>query len=151
MAFTRANSVAYLTAEFADLAEDTGIATNDTAAGYGGIVDSALLEYGAGFSSLSSASVADADVIPFRALLRYFAFRRFSQILVKRVDIYTEHPSPDARRSQAVRNLMHLMNDAKAECVSYGYLADTPARDDGGVFTRMTLSLDSVEPYDASL
>jgi len=147
MAFTRADALAYLASEFSDLALETGLSETDTPAGYGGAIDGALLEYGVAFSDLAGGAVAESDVIAFRALLRYFALLRFSHKLVTRVDIFTEHPSPDVRRSQAVRNVMKLLDEAKVECIGWGYLTELTKNDlDGGVFQRVTMQLDGQEP-----
>lgn len=147
MAFTRSDCIAYLVSQFPDLAKDVDMDTSDTPAGYGGVVDDALLEYGIPFEDLAAGEVAYKDVKGFHAVLRYYALLRFSHALAVRVDVYTDHPNPDAKRSQAVRNVMRLIDEAKVEAIGYGYFIELSKNDlDGGVFQRISLVLDSQEP-----
>src|SRR5512146_2583150 len=126
MSYTRANAIAYLSAQFYEQRKDfsdSGFSDDDTATGWKSILDRSFFTYGISRANLTSVSLciaADDDFLKIEALLDYFALDDFLKRYAARVDEYTEHPSPDAKRSQAYKNTKDALAEAKAKVNGYG-------------------------------
>ncbi|MCU7521598.1 MAG: hypothetical protein HF312_15370 [Ignavibacteria bacterium] len=144
MAYTRISAVSFIAGEYAALINETKLSPDLT--GLSSIIDNAFLAYKpANYETLSTMEVLSADVPGVQALLKFYALNKFASILATRVDLYTDTPSPDAKRSQAFKNVMQLLQMAKAEAIGYGYLSEL-ADEDSGSFQRIVYNTDKVEP-----
>ncbi len=151
MAYTREEALNYLQDQFHEQAKDfaeSGFLDDDTQLGWKGVLDRAFLAYGVSRSSLSTAYASDTDALSIEALLDYFALDSFLKRYAARVDEYTEHPSPDAKRSQAYKNTKDARDSALEKCRSLGYLRDATA--DRLVYLR-PVSVDALEPEDTEV
>jgi hypothetical protein len=121
MGMTRADAITYLAGKLGVLLADAGIAPN--AAGLGSVVDDALLLTGVAYADLATATVADADVIGFRAVLIYQALQAALDAVVNRVSysksLGTPSVSKSESRNQIVDNLTKRLALAKAAADPY--------------------------------
>lgn len=76
MAFGRSDAAAYLAGSLAELLTDAGLGTSDEPGELKEVIDRALLMTGTAYADLAAATVADADVLGFLAVLDYAALLR---------------------------------------------------------------------------
>lgn len=113
MSMSRADSASYLAGTLAQLLADAGLAATDTAGGLKEPIDDALLATGTDYADLASATVANTDVVGFRLVLDYTGILRCYRAIAHRVDIQLDGPQVAKSRSQAVRQLEKLVDDAR--------------------------------------
>jgi hypothetical protein len=151
--YARSTALAYLSNRFAEQVKDFSATFTDAdaAAGWGDVLDEAFAEYGIAYDDLHGAAcyATSADFRKIQALLRYFAWMMWVDRYQSRVDLYTEHPQPDAKLSQAFPNAQKALALAKAECVGFGYLAE--ASGTGKMLRQSRITTDALEPIDPEL
>lgn len=146
MSVARRDVLAFLKGEFSELAANSAvnITIEDSQQGIKAVLDRTFLELGVSYSALATASVDDTLYLASCAVASYFTLARISKALAPKVDIFTEHPSPEKRNSQAFKAVNDLMAHAKREAQGYGYLL----RIDGAanMASYGELNLDILEP-----
>lgn len=139
MAMTRADSADYLAGTLAQLLTDAGLDDSDDPGGLKEIIDDALLMVGTAYDDLATATVASADVLGYRAVLRYAGLLRTYDAILNRVDIQASTPSVSKNRSQFVRQMENRIRLAKE--------AAEPFITDSGAWGSGTFTLgDWIEP-----
>lgn len=139
MTMTRAQAAAYLQTQFDLLVTATGQAATDaSAAGYGPDIDNALRQLGTAEASLSTATVADADVPAYQALVEYYALRRFARRLVTATSVSAAGISEQGQ--QMFEHVRLMLAEAAAAVAAYGYNVD------GSAWGTVRYNLDYLEP-----
>lgn len=145
MAFDRPAATIYLQNKYAALATLAGqTVTTDSADGYGPAIDEALLTYGTTYTDILTPTVADADVLGVRALLRYYALLHFEQRLVTEVSVVVSGASASysEQLSVALTQVRSLLAEAAKQVAAYGYVVDGA----GGTWSSGFFNLDFLEP-----
>lgn len=143
-AFGRSDLVDFLRGEHRALAADASVEINDTATGVKSVIDRTFLELGTAYSSLSSATADERLYLPACEIASYFLLRRIASIYAPKADVWTEHPSPEERRSQKFEQVTKLMNAAKKAAQGFGYLTEVDGADN--MATYGTFLVDNLEP-----
>ncbi len=115
----RPTATAYLTEEFADLALETGWASGTLAFAYSVAIDQSLRQLGYAESDLASADVLQVQVVPYIALLDYFALKRYAKFFSLRVDT-TVQGALSAKRQQTFASVKALLDMAERRCIQLG-------------------------------
>lgn len=110
----RSSSADYLAGTLAQLLTDAGLDATDDPGGLKEIIDDALLMTGTAYDELATATVASADVLGYRAVLRFAGLLRIRDAIAHRVDITLDGPQMSKRRSQATTALDKMIEQAKA-------------------------------------
>lgn len=141
MSMSRADAASYLAASLAELLTDAGLDNLDESGDLAEPIDDALLLTGTAYGDLATATVADADALGFRKVLRWTALARIREAVAHRVDVTLDGPNMSKRRSQIVGHLDRLTADAKAAADPY-----VTVTADGGAWSLATISTDWIEP-----
>ena len=142
MALSRAAAAALAAAEHAELLEALGVGTTDTAGALKEPLDAALRLIGVPESGLATATVADGDIAPFLAALRWTVLRRLRNAAAARVTVSAPGLGVSKAASDYARHLDSLVEAARQEVVRWGIAA--AAMGSG------SLLLDFVEPEEAA-
>jgi hypothetical protein len=137
----RTAATTYLTEEYRELATNAKFTTQQTTDAYNIAIDMSLRYLSFEESALSTADVAQADVLKYYALLDYFALKRFLKLLSILFDVTLPGPL-QALRSQAFKNVGILLERAESELANKGIVIG--GNDSGYQLGRMTL--DFLEP-----
>lgn len=142
MTISRANAAAHLHSQFSNLAAELNQAASDAGAtGYGPDIDQALRAMGTAESSLSAATVADADAAAYYALAEYYFLTRAARQLSTRVDVGSFAVDAD-KRPTIFERLQDMIEQAEDRLEAFGYAQGGAAG--GWEFGR--LLLDYIEP-----
>ncbi len=145
MAIGRSDVIEYLRGELSELASEASISVEDTQSGVKNAIDRTFLELGASYSSLASASVSDTLFPAACEVSSYFVLRKIANIFARRCDVWTEHPSPEMKRSQQFKQVAEqLMETARKAAQGYGYL--TTSEGSKNIASYGTFLLDNLEP-----
>ncbi len=145
MAIGRAEVMEYLRGELTELATEACISLEDTQGGVRNAVDRTFLELGVAYSALPTASVADTLYPAACEVSSYFVLRKIANIFARRCDTWTEHPSPEQRRSQQFKQVSErLLETARKAAQGYGYLVTSEGS--ANMARYGTLLLDNLEP-----
>lgn len=142
MSMSRADATSYLAGTLAQLLSDAGLGSTDTAGALKEPIDDALLATGTDYADLASATVANADVVGFRLVLDYTGVLRCYRAIAHRVDVQLDGPQMSKTRSQAVRQLEKLVDDARKAAEPHMSAASS----DWGFGT---IDLDFIEPIES--
>jgi hypothetical protein len=115
----RSAALSYLDSEYSDLSSEVQLTSDQAMSAYSGAIDNALRWLGVAESDLSTADVAQADVLKYIALLEYFTLKRISKALAARFDVNIAS-SLQASRSQAFDKVNMLLAQAEAQLVGLG-------------------------------
>lgn len=115
---TRAQSASYIAGTMAELLTDAGLGNEDVPGELGEVIDDALLMTGTAYDDLATAEVTD-DIGGYRKVLRLCGLMRVREAIAHRVDLSMDGPSMSKSRSQAVKALDKLVEDAKAAATPY--------------------------------
>jgi chemotaxis response regulator CheB len=116
----RADASAYLVEEYRDLADEAEFTTDQTTSAYSVAMDMSLRQLGVAEAALSTADVAQADVLKYLALLNYYALNRFAKLLSIRVDTAAGNNAINTKDSQAFDQVTKLQTRAASELTFYG-------------------------------
>lgn len=115
----RAAATAWLTGEFADLAADASFTSFQTAQAYSVAIDMSLRQLGVVETDLATYDCTQAQVMPFLALLNYYALKRFARLFSIRVAVALPGPT-SAQRQQAFAQVNVLLEAAEEDLVKLG-------------------------------
>ena len=137
----RAAALAYVQAEYADIALEAGIDTTPLLSAYNTAIDQSLrgLEYPE--DELGTTDVPDSQVTAYLALLDYFILSRFLRVFALRTDVSVSG-AISASQSQMFRQLQKLRDMAEKRLAGLGY---SPTQ----AFTSGRFTLDFLEPSQA--
>lgn len=138
----RAAALAYVQAEYADIALEAGIDTTPLLSAYNTAIDQSLrgLEYPE--DELGTADVSDNQVISYLALLDFFVLTRFLRVFALRTDVSVSG-AISASQSQMFRQLQKLHDMAEKRLDGLGL---SPVE----TFTSGRFTLDFLEPSQAT-
>jgi hypothetical protein len=137
----RAAALAYLQQEYRELMVDAKLSEQQMTDAENVAIDNSLRYLQVPESELSTAEVEQSNVLPFLALLGFFLLKRIARILAIRFDVEAGNGAINAKRSQAFRQIQHLIDEARAEVASLGIvIGETDA------FQMGRLNLDFLEP-----
>lgn len=115
----RTAATTWLTNEFADLATDAGFTSGQITTAYSTATDMALRQLGVAETDLATYDTTQAQVMPYLALLGYYALKRFARLLSVRVAVVLPGPT-SAQRQQAFAQVNILMAQAESDLVKLG-------------------------------
>lgn len=138
----RAELIAYMAAEHAQLLADARIATTDTTAGLKLPADQVFLRVGIASGSLATAE--HADTLALYALADYYLLRRIARALASRVDIGAQAVEGD--RPRTFEHIIQLIEQAAGDCAAEGYPVGADAAKESAGWTYTAINLDIVEP-----
>jgi hypothetical protein len=141
MPIERTDLVAYITNEFGDIITESGVAPDDTVAGYGPGIDQALQVLGVPLAG----PVDDADRVVIYALVAYFVLLRVVRRLTPRTDVSANSPTVTRSRSQQYNQAAAELDRATVHitALGYGYIAES-----GTAWEYGRLTTDWLEPRD---
>jgi hypothetical protein len=138
VALARADLYTYLDGQFSGLATATLPALTTLPAVYDPAIDQALRALGVAQVALPTAAVTDDQTPDALALAEYYSLLRFARALTQQVDLQAQAPRLAKKRSQFFDHVHLLLQDARAELLSRGYL--------GQGWDIQRLELDFLEP-----
>jgi len=112
-------ALSYLTSEFAELACDAQFSDDQKSTAYATAIDMALRQLGVAETALPTYDVPQAQIMPYLALLTYYALKRFARLLSVRVQVTVPGPA-SAARQQAFQQVNILLAQAQADLVALG-------------------------------
>lgn len=149
MALTRADAIAFLNDNYAGLAGELGVSTS--LVGWKPVVDRSLRELGVTEANLAAATVDDAIANQrdgWFATLDYYALLFLRNLSAPRVDVTASGDAGIAlakQRSQLVKTLKEMLDEAEARAQRFGYLTE------GQAMTWGQFTLDYIESPDPLL
>ncbi|MBA2678278.1 MAG: hypothetical protein H0U76_07795 [Ktedonobacteraceae bacterium] len=117
----RTAALAYLQTEFRELADDAKFTSSQYITAYNTAIDMSLRHLGTQETDLATATVDQAHILPFLALLTYYALKRFARLLAIRFDVAVGNGAVDAKRSQAYKMIQEQIKDAEQQLIKLGY------------------------------
>jgi hypothetical protein len=141
MSYTRVQAATYLASRYAKLITLVGQTSTaqDAPLGFQLVIDEALRALSVSESDLAAYEVEDGTVKNYLALLRYFALDKFLTDLSISASWSVDGESADD--SKVFANVQKLLEAAKSEVQSLGYVVDS-----AGQFSIGTINLDFLEP-----
>jgi len=138
----RAAALAYVQAEYADIALEAGLDTTPLLQAYNTAIDQSLrgLEYPE--AQLGTTDVPDSQVVGYLALLDFFVLTRFLRVFALRTDVNVSG-SVAASQSQIFKQVQLLLDSAEKQLDGMG-LSPVEA------FTSGRFTLDFLEPSQAT-
>lgn len=138
----RAELIAYMAAEHAQLLADARIATTDAPAGLKLPADQVFLRVGIAEANLAGAT--HPDTLALYALADYYLLRRIARALATRVDLGAQAVEGD--RPRVFDHIARLIDQAAGDCAAEGYPVGADAAGEGAGWSYGALNLDIVEP-----
>ncbi len=134
----RTDGLAYLKDEYQELSTEAGLSQDAELKAYGTVIDQSLRQLGFTEDQLGVATLTPNEVVPFLALLDYFALSRFARIFSTRMDVQLSS-AINAARSQVYKQVKELLDKAEARLSGLGV---SPV----DMLTVGRLNLDFLEP-----
>lgn len=78
MSMSRSDAATYVASSFSQLLTDAGMGSDDETGELKEVIDDALLMTGVAYGDLATATVANGDILGFRAVLKYAALLRIA-------------------------------------------------------------------------
>jgi len=147
---TRTEAVEYLTQLYSDLETLTGVTATDTDAGYKQVINDALLKLPVSYdNAIDSTYTVTASIVPYRALLRYYAVTKYKQKLSPDESYGITGEGVNIKRSVAFAQVNMLLQDLILELAALGYIMQV-GRDVKGAITSFDYDTDAYEPESRS-
>lgn len=115
----RSAALAYVQAEFADLATETGLDQSPLLVAYNTAIDQSLRGLGYVEADIPTANTLDTQVTGYLALLDFYALTRFARIFALRMDVDVSG-SVRASQSQMFRQVRMLLDRAEKRLEGLG-------------------------------
>jgi hypothetical protein len=148
MGMTRTNAVTYLSQQFSTLEELTTTTPDDTDSGYKQVITDALLRLPVSYDdAIDPSFVVDSLLVPYRALLRFYAVTKFKQKMAQDESYGVTGEGVNIKRSVAFAQINMLLQDLVAELAALGYVVQV-GRDIKGGLRRSSYDTDGYEPGD---
>jgi hypothetical protein len=137
----RTTALTLLQSDYAELATESQLNTNDLTTAYETAIDMSLRQLGYTEDLLPIVDVPQGQIVSYIALLNYYALKRFARAFAVRVNL-TIGGQLSAQRSQAATQVKALLDDAEKEVVALGFAVGA----DAAPFGIGRLTLDFLEP-----
>jgi hypothetical protein len=138
----RAGATAYLSGEYAEVVNESGLDAGQATTAYDTAIDMSLRQLGVTEDSLSTADVPQANTISYLALLNYYILKRLIRVFALKFDVAITG-SVNAPQSQMYKHLKELLDEAETECVALGFVVGASASTG---FSMGRVELDFLEP-----
>lgn len=142
MSLSRTDLLTYLQNSFDVLATETGVATTDTAAGFGSAIDYALRRTGTLHADLATGTIPDDEEDAGYLFASYAALQRYLRALAIQVDITVDGPDISKKRSQTFAHVKILLDTIKDDLALLGY--------GEAAFEMGRINLDFLEPEEVA-